>query len=141
MLLLTERTETGFGNAGGDNSAADGNATGYPRPAERRRGLRVRQQRPVKIYVPAGARYLGGQTEDISATGLRIELPAYAPVREGETLCIHVGLSRTGQTLANRRQMVPVRIVWVNRSGPHKPGTIEAGVEFVTSIAARLDAA
>ena len=109
--------------------------------SDRRRGLRVRQHRPVKIYEPAGARYFGGQTEDISSTGLRIELPAFATVREGETLCIHVGLNRKGQSLANRRQMIPARVVWVNRSGPHKPGTIEAGVEFLSSIAALLDAA
>ena len=47
---------------------------------ERRRGLRIRQHRPVKIFEPAGNRYFGGQTEDISSTGLRIELPAFATV-------------------------------------------------------------
>src|SRR5215211_2600382 len=67
---------------------------------ERRRGLRVRQARPVKVYEAAGARYFGGQTEDISATGLRIELPASAHLRPGEVLNIHVGLSRGGLMLA-----------------------------------------
>ena len=129
MLLLSEGVETGIGS-----ESRGGNG-------ERRRGLRVRQQRPVKIYEPAGARYFGGQTEDISATGLRIELPAFATVREGQTLCVHVGLSSTGQSLANRRQMIPARVVWVNRAGPHRCGTLEAGVEFLSSIAARLDAA
>ena len=132
MLLLTETTTTE-----GERDVA---ATG-PRPAERRRGLRVRQHRPVKIFAPAAARYFGGQTEDVSATGLRVELPAYAPVREGDSLCVHVGLSKQGNSLANRKQMVPVRVVWINRSGPHRPGVLEAGVEFVTAIAARLDAA
>lgn len=108
---------------------------------ERRRGLRVRQHRPVKVYEPAGARYFGGQTEDVSATGLRIELPAFAAVRAGETLSIHVGLSHRGQSLANRRQMIPARVVWVNRAAPARPGTIEAGVEFLTGISALLDAA
>jgi hypothetical protein len=110
---------------------------------ERRRGLRIRQHRPVKIYEPLGARYFGGQTEDISSTGLRIELPAYAAVREGESLFIHVGLNRQGQSLANRKQMMPARVVWVRRSGSTgtRPGTVEAGVEFLSSIAALLDAA
>ena len=136
MLLLTDR-----GMAGTRDEQADGWAAEHG--GERRRGLRIRQQRPVKIFEPLGARYFGGQTEDISATGLRIELPAFATVREGETLSIHVGLDHKGQTLANRRQMIPARVVWVRRlrSRRDRPGTIEAGVEFMTSIAARLDAA
>jgi hypothetical protein len=130
MLLLSEGVETGIGS--------ESRTAGH---VERRRGLRIRQHRPVKIYEPAGARYFGGQTEDVSSTGLRIELPAFAPVREGETLCVHVGLSSKGQSLANRRQMIPARVVWVNRNGPHRPGTLEAGIEFLSSIAALLDAA
>lgn len=112
-----------------------------PSGIERRRGLRIRQQRPVKIFESRSGRFFGGQTEDISATGLRIELPAWAPVQQGELLNIHVGLSSHGQTLANRRQMMPVRVVWVNRSASENNASIEAGVEFVVSIAAHLDAA
>lgn len=109
---------------------------------ERRRGLRIRQNRPVKIFDAAAARYFGGQTEDISATGLRVELPAYAPIRPGDTLSVHVGLSALGQSLANRRQMIPARVVWVNRDDNRiLGGRIEAGVEFLSGIAARLDAA
>ena len=107
---------------------------------ERRRGLRIRQNRPVKVYEPTTSRYFGGQTEDISATGLRVELPAYAPVRVGEVLNIHVGLSQSGQSLANRRSMVPARVVWVNRAR-RIDGKLETGVEFLSSIAAHLDAA
>ena len=110
------------------------------RRGERRRGLRVRQQRPVKVYDHGASRYFGGQTEDVSATGLRIELPAWAPVRAGEVLSIHVGLSHRGETLANRRQMMPARVVWVNRR-PGRQGVVEAGIEFLSSIAARLHAA
>jgi len=107
---------------------------------ERRRGLRIRQSRPIKVYDAAAARYFGGQTEDISATGLRIELPVYAPIEPGDTLNIHVGLNGLGQTLANRRQMMPARVIWVNR-GSGIQGRLEAGIEFVTSIAAHLEAA
>jgi hypothetical protein len=56
-------------------------------------------------------------------------------------LSIHVGLSSQGQSLANRRHMIPARVVWVRRSGPLRQGTLEAGVEFLASTAAMLDAA
>ncbi|MDB5291833.1 MAG: hypothetical protein JWL69_3074 [Phycisphaerales bacterium] len=108
---------------------------------ERRRGLRVQQHRPVKVYESTTSRYFGGRTEDVSSTGLRLELPAFAPIRTGETLNIHVGLNAQGETLANRRQMIPARVVWVNRSQSTKRGRLEVGVEFLASIAARLDAA
>jgi PilZ domain-containing protein len=143
MLLLT-------GSAAAAALTADERATeldsdrhdgfGLVGHAERRRGLRIRQHRPVKVYEPGAGRYFGGQTEDISATGLRLELPAWVPVRIGATLSVHVGLSRHGETLANRRQMIPARVVWVNRSGG-RSGLLEAGVEFLSSIAAHLDAA
>jgi len=109
--------------------------------AERRRGLRVRQARPVKVYEAAGARYFGGQTEDISATGLRIELPASADLQPGEVLNIHVGLNRGGLMLANRRQMMRARVVWVDRRGGTALGYVVAGVEFLAGISAHLDAA
>ena len=109
---------------------------------ERRRGFRIRQNRPVKVYEPTTSRYFGGQTEDVSATGLRVELPAYAPVREGDVLNIHVGVSpQFGQALAHRRQMIPARVVWVARDAGRLDAKLEAGVEFLSSIAAHLDAA
>ena len=107
---------------------------------ERRRGLRIRQQRPVKVFDHTASRYFGGRTEDVSATGLRLELPLWAAVRTGEMLSVHVGLSSTGESLVNRRQMIPARVVWVKR-GQGRGATIEAGIEFLAGIAARLDAA
>jgi hypothetical protein len=108
--------------------------------SERRRGLRIAQNRPVKVLDTLGGKYFGGQTHDVSATGLRIELPAHASVRMGETLSIHVGLSADGSSLANRRQMIPARVVWVSRAFPGRK-TLTAGVEFAASIGAQLDAA
>jgi len=108
--------------------------------SERRRGLRINQNRPVKVFEPASGRYIGGQTEDVSSTGLRIELPASAPVVSGKIVCIHVGLNAIGQTLANRRQMIPARVIWTRRLNAN--GTrLMAGVEFLASIAAHRDAA
>ena len=138
MLLLSD-AGMGTGMTGTGSEFAEDVES--PSHAERRRGLRVRQNRPVKIFEPLGSRYFGGQTEDVSSTGLRIELPAYAAVRPGETLSIHVGLSSRGETLANRRQMIPVRVVWVSRDNADTSGKLEAGVEFMANIAARRDAA
>jgi hypothetical protein len=108
---------------------------------ERRRGLRIQQARPIKVFEPTVSRYFGGQTHDVSATGLRIELPSTMPVRAGKLLSIHVGLNDSGQALANRKQMMPARVVWVSRSADVTCRTLAAGVEFLTSISAQLDAA
>jgi hypothetical protein len=111
------------------------------RHAERRRGLRIRQSRPIKVFETAAAKYYGGQTEDVSVTGLRIELPASAPLAEGEILNIHVGRTHAGQSLANRRQMMPARVVWIDRHDSLRTGKLTAGVEFIATISAQLHAA
>lgn len=109
--------------------------------AERRRGLRIQQHRPVKVFEPTIARYYGGQTHDISATGLRIELPMSAPVQRGRLVTVHVGVGETGQSLANRRNMIPARVVWIDRDVTRTDGRMTAGVEFLASISAHRDAA
>ena len=117
------------------------NEAGADSGIERRRGLRIQQTRPIKVFEPTGSRYFGGQTQDVSSTGLRLKLPASMPVRPGKLLSIHVGLSETGQTLANRRNMIPARVVWVNRPRETDARTLSIGVEFLASISAQLDAA
>ena len=110
-------------------------------PDERRRGLRIRQSRPVKLFEPTSARYFAGQTCDVSSTGLRIELPPSMPVRTGNVINIHVGLSEAGEPLANRRSMLPARVVWLARRLQNGQPKMTVGVEFVASISAHLDAA
>ena len=107
---------------------------------ERRRGMRIPQNRPVKVFEPTSARYLGGQTQDVSSTGLRVQLPISAALKPGKLINVHVGLSNQGQSLANRRQMIPARVVWVNRSHG-LPRMLTAGVEFLAAISAHVDAA
>lgn len=114
-----------------------------PAHIERRRGLRIAQCRPVKVFEPTSARYIPGHTEDVSATGLRIELPLSAPVVPGKLINVHVGLSSLGETLANRRQMIPAKVVWIDRSsrGSSERKTMTLGIEFLASISAQRDAA
>ncbi len=111
-----------------------------PGTAERRRGIRIQQLRPIKVLDPRQGKYFGGQTRDVGTAGLRIEVPATLMLRVGDGLSIHVGLNNAGSVLANRRQMSAVRVVWVNRASLRRK-TITAGVEFVAGIGARLDAA
>jgi len=108
---------------------------------ERRRGLRIRQHRPVKLFDPAANRYIAGQTHDVSATGICMEMTRALPLEEGHVVCVHVGLSDQGSLLANRRNMIPARIVWIDRSEGRHTGKLRAGVEFIASIAAHLHAA
>lgn len=123
------------------SESADTSDTVGDSGVERRRGLRVRQHRPIKVFESTASRYFGGQTQDVSTTGLRLELPASMAIRPGKLLSIHVGLSESGQALANRRQMIPARVVWVDRSADQNCKTISAGIEFMASISAQLDAA
>lgn len=133
MLMMSEnRLEAG---------TMGGMEMGIVSDAERRRGLRIRQHRPIKIFEPTTHRYFGGQTEDLSATGLRIELPLSTPVRPGKLVNVHVGLGEHGESLANRRKMIPARVVWVSRETDLSTGRLMAGIEFISSITAHLDAA
>jgi hypothetical protein len=108
---------------------------------ERRRGLRISQERPVKVYDVAACRYVGGWTQDISSTGLRIALPLWTPLKPGSLLSVHVGLNRTGEPLVNRREMMTARVVWVDRAADPENRSLLAGVEFVVGIAVQRDAA
>ena len=111
-----------------------------PAGRERRRGLRIEQNRPIKAFIPSAARFVGGRTRDISATGLRLELPRSTPLQTGSLLNLHVGLDSGGSPLVNRRQMLPARIVWIDRR-ESAGSTVLAGIEFIASMAVRADAA
>jgi hypothetical protein len=110
------------------------------RVSERRRGLRIRRNHPIKVYEPNLGRYFGGQTTDISSTGLRVELPASAPVRPGRILTIYIAATE-GRSMAHHRQMQPVRIIWTDRVSQCVRGRLIAGVEFLSSLATQRDAA
>ena len=128
MLLVRDEIGTDYDQ---DMDTANG---------ERRRGLRVRQSRPIKVLDLCAGKIFGGQTRDISATGLQIELPAHAPVCVGDLLSVHVGIGTGGLSLANRRSVLPVKIVWIDRSNTDEQ-TLTAGVEYATTIGAQRHAA
>jgi PilZ domain len=109
-----------------------------PTAAERRRGLRIRQCRPVKIYEPRTSRYFPGRTADISATGLRLSLPLSVPIIPGSTVSLHIGMDKPGDALATRRHMLDARIIWTRRD--QSDGQLIAGLELLTSAAAQAAA-
>jgi len=104
-----------------------------PADAERRRGLRLVQARPVKVFDPISSRYVGGRTRDVSPTGLRLELPVSSLIQKGRLVHIHVGASGGPEGLAQRQGMMPARVVWIDRTRPG--ATLTVGVELVTRVA------
>jgi hypothetical protein len=110
------------------------------RPTERRQGLRIRQERPVKVYEPRLGRYFGGHTRDASATGLRLELPASASLAAGQLISLHVGGDMPGESLVRNHEMVPGRVVWLNRDDAVR-GRLLAGIQLLQRQAAAMDAA
>jgi hypothetical protein len=106
--------------------------------SDRRRGMRLVQNRPVKIYDPSSARYVAGRTQDVSPSGLRLELPVSSPLLPGRLVHVHVGVSAGAQGLAQRSGMIPARVVWIDRSSGD--GSMTAGFELVARVAV-MDAA
>ncbi len=111
-----------------DTSAATTGTNGH----DRRRGLRIGQLRPVKVYIPSAGRYIAGRTRDVSAAGLQLELPRGTPLQSGRLLSVYLGSDHDGGTLAHREQMMPARVVWV-RSDGQMPTM--AGVELLAAVA------
>ena len=101
---------------------------------ERRRGLRIKQQRAVKVYEPRTSRYYPGQTADISAGGLRVSMPLSTPIIPGHVLCLHVAANCS---FASRRQMLEAKVIWMRRDGAE----LLAGFELLPSAAIQSKAA
>jgi hypothetical protein len=107
--------------------------------AERRRGLRIKQTRPVKVYEPRTSRYFPGQTADISANGLRLTLPPSTPIIAGSTLSLHVAVPDCA--LASRRQMVEAKVVWIQRESTDPQSQLTAGLQLLSTAAIQFAAA
>jgi hypothetical protein len=102
--------------------------------SERRRGLRIKQQRPVKVYEPRTSRYYPGQTADISASGLRLTLPLSTPIIAGNTISLHIASSCS---FASRRHMVDARVIWTDRNDSE----VMVGLELLSTAAIQSNAA
>jgi hypothetical protein len=99
---------------------------------ERRRGERFEQSRPVAVYEPYASRFFGGETVDVSTSGMKLRLPGWVKLGEGRIIDLHAGTEAGGLPLANRRRAMLCRVVWTRSEG----GEVLAGVEFLQSISA-----
>ena len=95
-LVLPDITEQADEQVSIDGSGAS-EACASARP-----GRSMSSNRPTPFF--------GGRTRNISTTGLRIELP-YSALEPGDVLNVHVDWNRDGSMLANRRQMIPAKVV------------------------------
>ncbi|MFT3786983.1 MAG: PilZ domain-containing protein [Tepidisphaeraceae bacterium] len=109
---------------------------------ERRGGVRVKLVRNVKVHEPTTGRHLAARTRDISATGMRLEMPLTNAIREGEHVTVYLGsLSEVG-LVKTRRPTLAARVVWVKRDANRLVRPIlTAGVEFVADSDAQVNVA
>lgn len=107
--------------------------------ADRRRGMRIALDRPVKLLEPRLRRYIAGRTRDASASGLKLELPGSAPLGVGARVQVLLGIDGDA-AVASQREMLPARIVWMQRGSVGARQRLLAGVELVHAALA-LDAA
>src|SRR5688572_3731481 len=120
---------------------ADRNGKQGAAMAERRRGLRIRQCRPVKMYEPRTSRYFPGRTADISATGIRLKLPLSVPIIPGSMVSLHIGVKSSSDSLGSRRHMLDARVVWTRRDPSDPQGQLVAGLELLAAAAIQVSAA
>jgi len=109
---------------------------------ERRRGGgRVRIARPVRVVEPHGGRHLAGRSRDVSASGMRVELPFTNAVEAGDTVSVHVGTLAGAGPLRGHRSTLEARVVWVRRDTRMLRPLVTAGLEFVMGWDARYNVA
>jgi len=103
---------------------------------ERRRSGRIAQIRPVTVYEPYASRFFGGQTADVSATGMKLRMPAWVKLEPGRIIDLHAGAESGALPLPNRRKAVVCRVVWTHLDeSADKPQWV-VGVEFLSAISA-----
>ncbi len=119
---------------------ADAELDAQTEKPDRRRGFRIPQDRPIKVYEPMAGRYYGGKTHDLSGSGLRIELPVSTPLIAGRLVNLTLGNYEPGESLASNREMIPARVIWVDRNSMVE-GRLMAGVQLLKRAAMAMDAA
>lgn len=105
-----------------------------PMTLDRRRGGRVNQSRPVAVYEPYASRFYGGETLDVSATGMKLRLAGWVKLPVGRIIDLHAGTETGGLPLANRRRAILCRVVWARLDETGEKPQMVAGVEFLSSI-------
>lgn len=108
---------------------------------ERRGATRIRISRPVRVIDLSICRHAAGRSRDISATGMRVEIPATNAIQVGDTIHVDVGTLSGAGPLAGRPRVIPGRIVWIQREAKMVRPMLTAGVEFEVDQDAMMNVA
>lgn len=108
---------------------------------ERRSATRVRISRPVKVINLSVGRHAAGRSRDVSATGMKIEIPVTNSIREGDTIHVDVGTLAGIGPLVGRPHLIPARVVWIEREHKLLRPMLTAGVEFALELDAMINVA
>jgi c-di-GMP-binding flagellar brake protein YcgR len=141
MQLYTPST---FDLPGSDAALLDGDAyaEGYePMFLERRRGVRVKLARPVRVHEPTTGKHLAARTRDISAVGMRLEMPLTNAIQPGEHLTLTLGTLAGVGLVKSTKSTITARVIWVKRDGRMVRPMLTAGVEFCSDSDAQVNVA
>jgi len=98
---------------------------------EMRKQPRTQLSWPVSIWVPAVSRFFNGRSENISKSGVFINVPMATPVREGQI--VEINFPRTAELAKQKGQFARIKtgmVVRVDRRNVVKDGSIGVGVAF-----------
>jgi protein involved in polysaccharide export with SLBB domain len=108
---------------------------------ERRRVDRVKVIRGASLTESAHGRQVVGSTRDVSATGVRLAIPAAVNLKPGDRVSVNLyGLAGLGLVRSNRSRL-PGRVVWVKRSNRMVRPSLLVGVEFTPDLDAQVNVA
>jgi c-di-GMP-binding flagellar brake protein YcgR len=115
---------------------------GYePMFLERRRGVRVKLARPVRVHEPTTGKHLAARTRDISASGMKLEMPLTQAIQPGEHLTLTLGTLAGAGIVKSTKPTITARVVWVKRDGRMVRPMLTAGVEFCSDSDAQVNVA
>jgi hypothetical protein len=99
--------------------------------SDRRKGIRVPQERGAKIFYAVGNRYIAAQTVDFSPSGLCITLPKTAAVIPGSTVSVHLPPKNSESLVGSKHLMASARVVWVTAA----EGRTMVGLQYLKAQA------
>jgi hypothetical protein len=98
---------------------------------ELRKQARTQLSWPVSVWVPVANRFFNGRSENISKSGVFVNMPMATPVREGQI--IEINFPRTTALAKEKGQFARIKtgmVVRVDRSSVVRDGSIGVGVAF-----------
>ena len=98
---------------------------------EQRKEQRTNLSWPVSIWIPQANRFFNGRSENVSKTGVFLNVPITTPVKAGSV--IELNFPRTKMLADNKGQFARIKkghVIRVDRSNTLEKATIGIGVAF-----------